>query len=147
MTGEYTFVDPARQNELTLRIQRKLTGGLAETPSDAESATPVIHSIEETPEGVIAIPGAERTARPLLTETPKMPGGERQVVRPGSKAAAIFALLCQPGGATRSEVMRITGWEAHSVRGFVSGVIIKKLKRAVESTPMPDGDRLYRILP
>lgn len=40
--------------------------------------------------------------------------------------------------------MRLTGWEAHSVRGFVSGVIMKKLKRIVESTPTDNGDRLYR---
>jgi hypothetical protein len=39
MTGQYTFVDPERQNELTLRIQRKLLGNFAEAPTDGEPKT------------------------------------------------------------------------------------------------------------
>jgi integrase len=149
MTGEYTFVDPARQNELTLRIQRKLRGDIAETPSGGAPTDTVIHFIEKSGGDAAAIlgPESEAPSGPITAMRSLRPRERQAAVRQGSKAAAILDLLSQPSGATRSEVMRVTGWEAHSVRGFVSAVVIKKLKRVVESTPTLDGDRLYKILP
>jgi hypothetical protein len=46
----------------------------------------------------------------------------------------ISALRRQPAGTTLDAIMQATGWQAHSVRGFVSGVLRKKLKLAVTST-------------
>jgi len=71
----------------------------------------------------------------------KTPGGARE----GSKTATVVALLERKGGATLAEVMKATGWQAHSVRGFVSGTLGKKMGRMVESTKREDGERLYQL--
>ncbi len=63
---------------------------------------------------------------------------------PKTKIDALVALMRRPKGATLEDLMRASGWQAHSVRGAISGAIKKKLKLAVSSTR--DGDtRLYRI--
>jgi hypothetical protein len=140
MTGEYTFVDPVRQNELTLRIQRKLAGT---STGATENAVPmVVDSADDS--AMLAVPEAPPFTAATTSNLRR--GTSKAVVRKGSKAAAILALVSQPGGATRSEIMRLTGWAAHSVRGFISGVVMKRMGRVVESTAQDDGDRLYRIL-
>ena len=65
--------------------------------------------------------------------------------REGTKTAKVLALLKRPGGATAKELMKATGWQAHSVRGFLSGTLGKKMGLAVESTKREDGERQYKI--
>ena len=65
--------------------------------------------------------------------------------RGGSKTAIVLAMLRRPGGATLETIMAGTGWQAHSVRGFISGVITKKMGLTVESTRAAAGERTYRI--
>lgn len=147
MTGEYTFVDPARQNELTLRIQRKLAGSSAAILGDAAPLTAATRSADESKavETTLAGPGCFEPRLVVACTLEK--GKSKAVVRKGSKAAAILALVSKPEGATRSEIMRLTGWAAHSVRGFISGIVMKRMGRVIESIAKDDGDRLYRILP
>ena len=65
--------------------------------------------------------------------------------REGSKAATVLDLLKRPDGATLAELMKATGWQAHSVRGFLSGTISKKMGMAVASTKAEDGERTYSV--
>ena len=64
--------------------------------------------------------------------------------RDGSKAAAVLDMLKRPGGATLAELMKATGWQPHSIRGFLSGTIRKKMGLTVASTKGEDGERTYR---
>jgi len=60
------------------------------------------------------------------------------------KIATLIALLGRPGGATTTDMMEATGWQAHSVRGAISGSIKKALGIAVISEKTEAG-RTYRI--
>ena len=67
------------------------------------------------------------------------------VARDGSKTAKILDLLKRPGGATSKELMKATGWLPHSVRGFLSGTVGKKMGLTVISTKGDDGERTYLV--
>ena len=77
----------------------------------------------------------------------KAPKGHKKagIARDGSKAAKILDLLKRPEGATLKELMKATGWQAHSVRGFLSGTIGKKMGLKVASTKNEEGERIYSI--
>ena len=66
-------------------------------------------------------------------------------VRNGSKAAKILELLKRPGGVTAKELGKASGWQPHSVRGFLSGTIRKKMGLDVVSAKGEDGERSYSI--
>ena len=65
--------------------------------------------------------------------------------RERSKTAKILDLLKRNGGSTLKELMRATGWQAHSVRGFLSRKVGKDLGLTIESTKGADGGRTYSI--
>ena len=65
--------------------------------------------------------------------------------RDGSKTAKILDLLKRPGGVTSKELMKVTGWLPHSVRGFLSGTVGKKMRLTVTSTKGEDGERSYSV--
>jgi len=81
------------------------------------------------------------------TPAKKAPKGAKKLsgVRDGSKTAKVLDLLKRPGGVTARELMKITGWQAHSVRGFLSGVVGKKMGLAVTSNKAEDGERTYSV--
>jgi len=53
--------------------------------------------------------------------------------------------LKRPDGTTLAELMKATGWQAHSVRGFLSGTVSKKLGFAVASAKAESGERSYSV--
>ena len=77
-------------------------------------------------------------------KTPKR-AKEAGAARDGSKAAKVLDLLQRPGGATLKELIKATDWQPHSVRGFLSGAIGKRMGLTVESAKSEDGERRYSI--
>jgi len=63
---------------------------------------------------------------------------------PQSKQARLITMLRSPSGATVAAMMEATGWQQHSVRGFLAGVVRKRLKLRLSSKKVDDA-RIYRI--
>ena len=64
--------------------------------------------------------------------------------RTGSKTAKLLDLLKRPEGATLKQLMRASGWQAHSVRGFLSAQIRKKMGLPLRSFER-EGERVYAV--
>lgn len=63
-----------------------------------------------------------------------------------TKSGAVLKLLKSSKGATIAAMMEATGWQDHSVRGFLSCMVRKKLGLTFESETGKDGTRRYRII-
>jgi hypothetical protein len=68
----------------------------------------------------------------------------KSAVRSGTKHARIIAMLREPAGTTIASIMTATDWQQHSVRGFLAGVVRKKLDLNLVSE-LTDKGRIYRI--
>ena len=66
-------------------------------------------------------------------------------IRAGTKQAQIIALLQRPEGATIAEIVEVTGWQAHSARGMISGALKKKLGLMITSAKEDGRGAVYRI--
>ena len=78
---------------------------------------------------------------------PKAKAAPRQKpnARPQSKQDRVLVMLRRKEGTTVAAVMKATGWQQHSVRGFFAGVVQKKLRLKLDSKKT-DGNRIYRIV-
>jgi hypothetical protein len=74
--------------------------------------------------------GQTKTAKPAKKES-----GARQ----GTKTEKVLGLLKRPKGTTLKELLKATGWQPHSLRGFLSGTVGKKM--GLTSTKGEDGER------
>jgi hypothetical protein len=126
-------------------------GAAAATPaaSDKPKATKKARAGARRAPVAPAKPKAGKKATPAK----KVPKGAKKAkaakpeARNGSKSAQILDLLKRPGGATSKELMKVTGWQPHSVRGFLSGTVGKKMGLTVVSTKGEDGERTYSVKP
>jgi hypothetical protein len=77
-----------------------------------------------------------KTTAPKTTATPE---------GTATKKDQVLALLRSANGATLNEIMAATGWQKHSVRGFLSGAVHKKMGLTVLSSKNASGERVYRL--
>ena len=75
---------------------------------------------------------------------PKASKANRAKIAAGSKQAEVLELMRRKKGVSLAEIMKATSWQAHTVRGFISGAVQKKLGIKVESF-RTEGERTYRI--
>jgi uncharacterized protein DUF3489 len=81
--------------------------------------------------------------RPAARQRP--PSAAQSTTRSESKKAHIIAMLQAPDGVTIEEMARAANWQPHSVRGFLAGVVRKKLGLNLISAA-GDSGRVYRIM-
>ena len=65
--------------------------------------------------------------------------------RENTKQAQIIAMLQRPEGATISQIVEVTGWQPHTVRGTLAGAFKKKLGLLIVSEKDSQANRVYRI--
>ncbi|MBS1877860.1 MAG: DUF3489 domain-containing protein [Acidobacteria bacterium] len=96
-------------------------------------------NVPAAPQGADGAPKGKRSRKAATT------ADATPMAREGSKKAIVLEMLRRPEGATLPEIMEATSWLAHSVRGFISGSLTKKMGLTVESSKRDDGARMYRI--
>ena len=85
--------------------------------------------------GATNAPAVKTTAAPTKTPLP----------RENSKQAQMIELLKRPDGATLNQLVEVTGWQAHTVRGAMAGALKKKLGLNIASDKTDGQERKYRI--
>ena len=86
---------------------------------------------------------ARKTTKPTSRKR-SAPPSSRPAARPDTKHARVIAILRKPAGVTIAAIMTATDWQQHSVRGFLAGVVRKKLGLNLVSEQTDKG-RIYRI--
>jgi hypothetical protein len=131
-------------NERTPAIARA-SAQVAPQKASAEKATK--HKTSAPKRAIAAHAGkAKAAASRQQSKTSKKPKPAKATVpRAESKSAKILEMIQRAKGATLSEIMKATRWQAHSVRGFLS-TAAKRRDVKIESTKNSAGDRMYRAV-
>jgi hypothetical protein len=123
------------------RIQTLGENPEPKAPTKAPSAKPARRVAPSKAQSTKKATRAKKATKAPRKATQPKPVDARQ----GSKTAAVLALIQRAKGATLSEIMEATSWQAHSVRGFISGTLGKKMGLTVTSSKRADGARVYSI--
>jgi hypothetical protein len=115
---------------------RKAASRKKEAPKATKGATKAAKNAKRAPK--------KQAKEKVATKKAAKPK-EAPVPREFSKKAIVLALLRRKEGATMAEIAEATDWQKHSIRGFISGNLTKKMGLTVESTKNEGGERTYRI--
>ena len=127
VTPQGAAVAPATAKATTKATQKK-AAPKAKTGEKTAAAKTAPTSRKET---------ASKQAKPAAK--PRKPEA-----RDGSKKRAVIELLRRKEGVSAAEVAKLTNWQPHTIRGFIS-TISKKMKLAIESVRDEQGLRIYRV--
>jgi hypothetical protein len=162
--GKIVAIQPesVTEGQTTFKTERELAGVSSEWASgklveiwNQLPGETAIRKFTDRKSAVARIWKAVQTLEPAVA--PQAAPGRAKKVRSGRKAttqngapkanktATVLGLLRSEGGATLDDIMSATGWQAHSVRGFISGVLGKRMGLTVESTKREDGKRTYSV--
>ena len=104
--------------------------------------TRIWKAIQHLEPGAVARPPRVAVKKPDARK--KAPPAARKRAAGHNKTERVIAMLERPQGATLKAIMRATGWQTHSVRGFISGQLKKKMGLKVRSSKR-EGERVYSI--
>jgi hypothetical protein len=121
--------------ETTMAMTNEQTSPAPKKRRSAKPTAPKTKAVKKSPRK----PAAEKSSKSARTKKAAEPKAPRV-----TKQAKVIDALCRPEGATIAEIMEMTGWQEHSVRGFISGAVKKKLGLTVERVT-EDGRVSYRI--
>jgi Protein of unknown function (DUF3489) len=140
---------------ITAQGEQKMTTITEETstaPATATTDPPKANKKARVAPSRAPVASAKAKSGKKASPAKKAPKGRKkaevakpEAARDGGKTARILDLLQRPGGVTAKELMKATGWQPHSVRGFLSGTVGKKMGLTVTSTKGEDGERSYSV--
>jgi hypothetical protein len=126
-------------------IQKLDGAGEAEATTTPDASTAAPAKAPKSPKG------ARKAAQvaPAKAKASKTPKAAKKatsapVPREFSKKAIVLDMLNRKGGATMAEIAKETGWQNHTIRGFISGTLTKKMGLVIESTRSEAGERTYK---
>jgi hypothetical protein len=119
--------------------------GATVAPAKAAS-TKAANQKKGAPRGQKTAKGAKPRVAPKKAAKAAKSARTKEAIAPraASKGGRILELIGRSKGATLAEIMKVTDWQAHSVRGFLS-TAGKKHGLKIESTKNEDGERTYKI--
>ena len=125
----------------------------AETPATAASPVPKARKKAHAATGKPRVAPAKAKSGKSTTPAKKgtkdakaaKPAKKDSGARQGTKTEKILDLLKRPKGATLKELLKATGWQPHSLRGFLSGTVGKKMGLMVTSAKGEDEERSYSV--
>jgi Protein of unknown function (DUF3489) len=115
---------PTRSQESGSAPTTPVTGKKAKAPKPTSTATGLPGSAAKASD-------TDSTSKPSKSDS-------------GTKQSRVLSMLRSPTGATIAAMMEATGWQQHSVRGFLAGVVRKRLKLRLSSKKVDD-TRIYQI--
>jgi hypothetical protein len=123
---------------------QKLDGAPEATPEAASAGAPA-KAPKAAKSARKAAKAAPATAKASKTTKAAKKPANATLPREFSKKAIVLDMLRAKDGATMAAIAKETGWQNHTIRGFISGTLTKKMGLAIESTKSESGDRTYKI--
>ncbi len=122
----------------------------AQKPKSKPAPKSKMASVQASPKPAAKRPAPARASKKESSVSRKKPEAAKPTAgptKPASKQSQLIELLRSKAGATIDQMMKLTGWQPHTVRGTISGALRKRLGLTVQQTAAPDtGTRVYRIV-
>ncbi len=128
-----------------LRRGASVNSSIAANETIADILRRAAETIAQQPEQQEGHAAQEQEADTEVKQTADNSPSQQPRQRGNSKQQVLVDLLTRAEGATIAQIITATDWQAHSVRGVISGVLKKKLGLHITSTKSSGGERVYRI--